>query len=225
MKLNILYEDNHLIVVEKPSGVLTQHATLDLPVLLDEVKAYIKEEYNKPGRVFLGMVHRLDVNVGGVIVFAKTSKGASRINKEIREKRFEKRYLAIVEGNIKTEEEVTLTNYLKKDKRNNKAVITNPTHGKKSILKYKKLAEIDNKSLLEINLITGRFHQIRAQLANNKTPIYGDFKYGSKKRSNNLSLYAYYLRFKHPTKEELVVIKHYPKDELFKPFLVKANIT
>ena len=143
MNLNIIYEDNHIIVVEKEPGVLTQHAKLDLPVLLDEVKDYIKIKYEKPGNVFLGMVHRLDTNVGGLIVFAKTSKAASRISKEIKEKRFEKRYLAIVEGKINEKEEVTLKDYLYKDNKNKKAIITNSKKGKESILKYKKLAEID----------------------------------------------------------------------------------
>lgn len=219
MNLNILYEDNHLIIVEKPSGVLTQHARLDLPVLLDEVKEYIKVKHNKPGNVFLGMVHRLDVNVGGVICFAKTSKGASRVNKEIREKRFNKKYLAIVEGQIKTNEEVTLKDYLLKDKRNNKAIITNKKDGKESVLKFKKLAEKNDLTLLEVELITGRFHQIRAQLSNYGTPLYGDVKYGSKNRGGNIALYAHYLSFKHPTKDEYISVINYPENETFKPFI------
>lgn len=221
--LNILYEDNHLIIVEKLPGVLTQHAKLDLPVLLDQVKEYIKIKYNKPGNVFLGMVHRLDTNVGGVIVFAKTSKAASRISKEIRENRFYKRYLAIVEGNIKEENEVTLKDYLLKDNKNNTALVTTPKKGKESMLKFKKLAQIDDLTLIEIDLITGRFHQIRAQLANYGTPLYGDIKYGSKVKGYDIGLYAYYLSFKHPTKDELVVVKHLPTTKLFKPFVEKIK--
>lgn len=223
MKLNILYEDNHLIVVEKLPGVLTQSARLKLPVLLDEVKSYIKEKYNKPGNVFLGMVHRLDVNVGGLIVFAKTSKGASRLSKEIRENKFHKRYLAIVEGNINTEEEITLIDYLRKDNRNRKAIITDPSKGKESVLKFKKIAQVNNLNLVEVNLITGRFHQIRAQLANYGTPIYGDHKYGSSFQQEDIALYAYYLSFKHPTRDEVVEIKHYPENDLFLPFLNKIK--
>lgn len=219
MKLNILYEDNHLIVVEKKPGVLTQPAKLDLPVLLTDVKLYIKEKYNKPGKVFLGMIHRLDTNVGGVICFAKTSKAASRLSKEIKEQRFEKKYLAVVEGKIKTKEEVTLVDYLKKDKKHNKAIITNLTKGKKSVLKFKKISEINNLTLLEIKLLTGRFHQIRAQLANYGTPIYGDFKYGSVKKGFTLALYAYFISFKHPTKAEQITIRHLPTDKSFLPFL------
>lgn len=223
MDLNILYEDNHLIAVEKLPGVLTQPASLNLPVLLDEVKDYIKIKYNKPGNVFVGMVHRLDTNVGGIVVFAKTSKGASRISEEIRQNRFEKRYLAIVEGNV-DKEEATLTDYLMKDNANRRAVITNSKTGKESILKYKKLAQIDNLTLLEINLITGRFHQIRAQLANQGTPIYGDYKYGSSKNINNIALYAHYLNFKHPTKDEVITITNLPKDKIYQPFLLKAGL-
>ena len=224
MTLNVLYEDNHLIVVEKQPGVLTQAGSLDLPVLLTEIKAYIKEKYKKPGAVFLGMVHRLDTNVGGVICFAKTSKAASRLSKEIREQRFEKKYLAIVEGELKSEEEITLRDFLRKDKKHKKALITNPKLGKESILKFKKLAQIDNLSLLKVKLVTGRFHQIRAQLANYGTPIYGDSKYGTSKKNFNLALYAHWIKFKHPTKEEKIVIKHFPNDELFLPFLKAAKL-
>lgn len=223
MNLNILYEDNHLIVVEKLPGVLTQSARLKLPVLLDEVKLYIKEKYNKPGAVFLGMVHRLDVNVGGIIVFAKTSKGASRLSKEIRENKFHKRYLAVVEGNINTNEEITLIDYLRKDNKNRKAIITNKSSGKESILKFKKLSQINNLNLVEINLITGRFHQIRAQLAYYGTPIYGDHKYGSSFKRDNIALYAHYLSFEHPTKDETVEVKNYPTDSLFKQFFDKTD--
>ncbi len=222
--LNILYEDNHLIVVEKEAGVLTQGGSLKLPVLLDEVKEHIKIKYNKPGRVFLGMVHRLDTNVGGVIVFAKTSKGASRISKEIREKRLNKRYLAVVEGKVNTNEEVKLVDYIIKDERNKKAIITNSNKGKESILKFKKLAEDNNLTLVEIKLITGRFHQIRAQLSNYGIPIYGDIKYGSVNKNEELGLYAYYLSFAHPTKKEEIIIKHFPQNKLFFPLLKKAKL-
>lgn len=222
-KLKILYEDNHLIAVEKKAGILTQEATLNLPVLSTEVKKYIKEKYNKPGAVFLGLVHRLDVNVGGVICFAKTSKGASRVSKEIRERRFEKRYFVVVEGKIETEEEVTLKDFLIKDEKHKKAIITNKAKGKESILTFKKLAQINNLSLLEVNLITGRFHQIRAQLSNYGIPIYGDQKYGSVNESD-IALYAYLIRFKHPVKDELLTITNLPNNDTFKPFLKLAGL-
>ena len=224
MNLNILYEDNHLIVVEKKPGVLTQPAKLKLPDLLTEVKTYLKEKYNKPGEAFLGMIHRLDTNVGGVIRFAKTSKAASRLSKEIKEQRFEKRYLTIVKGNIQTEKEVTLIDYLLKDKKEKKAIISNDNLGKKSILKYKKIAQIDDMCLLEVNLITGRFHQIRVQLANQGTPLYGDRKYGNIKEKGHLALYAYSISFIHPTKKEKTTIKHFPENELFLPFLKIAGL-
>lgn len=218
MDLNIVYEDNHLIVVEKPSGVLTQPANLNLPVLLDEVKKYIKIKYNKPGDVYLGLLHRLDTNVSGIVCFAKTSKAAARVSKEIRELRFEKKYLTVVKGIINTYEETELVDYILKDLKDNKAVITNELNGKKSILRFRKIDEINNKTLLEVNLITGRFHQIRAQLANFGTPIYGDSKYGSFKQTNKLALYAYSLKFKHPVKDEIIEIKNYPQDNIFKDF-------
>ncbi len=224
MELNILYEDNHIIVAEKEPGVLTQSGSLKLPVLLDDVKQYLKVKYNKPGAVFLGMVHRLDTNVGGIICFAKTSKAASRISKEIREQRFEKRYLTIVEGSIKSNDEVTLTDFIAKDEINKKAIITNKTLGKESILKFKKITQMNNLTLLEVNLITGRFHQIRAQLANYGTPIYGDLKYGSSNKGVDLALYAYYISFNHPTKKEKITFKHLPKNELFRPFIEKSEL-
>lgn len=224
MDLNILYEDNHLIVVEKLPGVLSQPATLNLPDLLTITKDYIKIKYNKPGNVFLGLLHRLDTNVGGVMVFAKTSKGASRVSKEIRAHRFIKKYLVIVEGVIKKGTIVKLTDYLGKDEKEKKAFITTSKKGKESILDFKSLAVIDNKTLLEVNLVTGRFHQIRAQLANYKTPIYGDTKYGSNKEGIDLALYAYLISFKHPTLEKDVIVKHYPKIKLFEPFLNEANL-
>ena len=175
---------------------------------------------------------------GGLVIFNNKSKArqkaaveflrwlqaASRLSKEIREQRFEKKYLAIVEGELKSEEEITLRDFLRKDKKHKKALITNPKLGKESILKFKKLAQIDNLSLLKVKLVTGRFHQIRAQLANYGTPIYGDSKYGTSKKNFNLALYAHWIKFKHPTKEEKIVIKHFPNDELFLPFLKAAKL-
>lgn len=223
MKINVIYEDNHLIVVEKPANILIQAGSLNLPDLLNEVKKYIKEKYNKPGEVFLGLLHRLDTNVAGIVCFAKTSKAASRVSKEIRELRFDKKYLAIVEGNLKKDEAV-LKDFLYKDEINKKAIISDEKNGKESILKYKKIARIDNLSLLDIELITGRFHQIRAQLSNQNTPIYGDKKYKSKNRYDQIALYAYYLSFVHPTTKEKLEFKHYPKNPLFDKFLNELKL-
>src|SRR5574344_1621957 len=233
MKLNILYEDNHLIVVEKEANVLTQGATLDLPVLLDQVKSYIKEKYSKTGNVFLGLIHRLDTNVAGVVCFAKTSKAASRLSEEIRKHRFEKKYLTIVEGKITSSENITLKDFLAKDEENKKAIITTSDLGKESILTFKKLAQIDNNTLVEVDLLTGRFHQIRAQLSNYGTPIIGDRKYGGKfnniksatsKNSHSIALYAYSLSFNHPITKEKLTINNLPKDKVYTPFLKIAKL-
>jgi len=224
IKLKLLYEDNHLIAVEKQPGTLTQEATLDLPVLSHDVKAYLKEKYNKPGAVYLGLIHRLDTNVGGVICFAKTSKAAARLSQAIREQQFEKKYLAIVEGHVHQDETVVLTQFLKKDEEEKKAIVTDSNKGKESILKFRRLVQLGHRSLLEVQLVTGRFHQIRAQLAHHGIPIFGDAKYGTGKPGTTLALYAYYLRFNHPTKKEKITIKHLPKNDLFLPFLKAANI-
>lgn len=224
VRLKLLYEDNHLIAVEKQPGTLTQEAALDLPVLSHDVKAYLKEKYNKPGAVYLGLIHRLDTNVGGVICFAKTSKAAARLSQAIRKQQFEKKYLAIVEGHVHQDETIVLTHFLKKDEEEKKAIVTNSTNGKESILKFKRLAQLGHRSLLEVQLMTGRFHQIRAQLAHHGIPIFGDAKYGTGKPRTTLALYAYHLHFNHPTKKEKITIKHLPKNDLFSPFLKAANL-
>ena len=199
--LKVLYEDNHLIAVFKPAGVLVQGDETGDKCLMDEVKEYLKKKYNKPGNVFLGLLHRLDRPVSGVILFAKTSKGASRLSEQIRNHKMQKTYHALVEGKIKKEKE-TLINYLKKDeKKNFVTVFDTPVEGSlKAELDY----EVVGNNLLKINLKTGRPHQIRAQLSYIGHPIVGDTKYGSKMKykDGQIALCATELSFETATTKE-----------------------
>ena len=217
--LNIIYEDNHIIVVVKPVGIPVQQDKSGDIDMLTIIKKYIKEKYNKPGEVYLGLVHRLDRMVGGVMVFAKTSKAASRISNYIREKNFKKRYLAIINGKIeKTNKSVTLHNYLVKNQRLNMSRVCdkNTKGAKEAILEYSVLNNFNFKgkdyTKVDINLKTGRHHQIRVQFANILHPLYGDIKYGNKinKVGQNLALWSYYLSFFHPTKDEYLEFTYYP---------------
>ena len=209
-KLKILYEDNHIIVVEKPPNVPSQADKTTDEDMLTIIKKYIKEKYNKPGNVYLGLVHRLDRPVGGVMVFAKTSKAASRLSEQVRNKTFKKEYLAIVDGKLDVKSG-TLEDYLVKNERNNLSKVTNKeTKNAKyakldyEVLKYSK--EI-NLSVLRILLHTGRHHQIRVQLANMGHSICGDQKYGTRGRGKQISLWAYKLTIEHPiTKESMTFI-------------------
>ena len=198
--LNILYEDNHVIVVVKEPNVLSQGDSTKDKDLLTMVKEYIKEKYNKPGNVYLGLVHRLDRPVGGVMVFAKSSKAASRLSESIKNHNgFDKCYIAVVKGILK-EKKGTFTDYLlKKDDGN--TIISDKKHGKESILNYEVLDEKDDFSLVKINLITGRHHQIRVQFASRNHSLYGDARYGEY-TGDNICLWAYKLSFIHPTTKE-----------------------
>lgn len=219
--LKILYEDNHIIVVIKEPGIPVQEdKTGDLD-MLTIIKKYIKEKYNKPGNVYLGLVHRLDRMVGGVMVFAKTSKAASRISEYIRQKNVKKRYLAVVNGILPvSDKKIELRNYLLKNERLNMSKVVNKDtkSSKEAILEYKviKNFEYNNKkySLVDIDLHTGRHHQIRVQFANIGHPLYGDIKYGQKinKVGQNLALFSYYLSFFHPTKDEYLEFKFMPNE-------------
>ena len=225
MKINILYEDNHLLVVEKPVNMLVQADKTKDEDLLTLLKKYIKEEYNKPGAVFLSLVHRLDRPVGGAIVFAKTSKAASRLSDQLRRRVIEREYLGVVRGKVKREE-AQLENYLLKDNQKNEVSIVSKDikNSKKAILNYKKIKEEKELSLLKVKLETGRSHQIRVQLAGIGHPLFGDQKYGSNinKIGQQIALWSHKLKFKHPTKDEMVeVISYPPKTEPWNIFNMK----
>lgn len=211
--LDVLYEDNHLIIINKQVGDISQgDKTGDTP-LGDLVKEYIKKKYNKPGNVYLGVVHRLDRPTSGIIVFARTSKALERLNKMLREKQIKKTYWAVVK-NAPTNNEDTLINYLKKNPKNNKStVFIKETEGsKKAVLRYKIIKKLHNYFLLEIDLETGRHHQIRAQLAAIGSPIKGDLKYGFSRSNKNggIHLHARKIVFIHPVTKEKISIEAPP---------------
>lgn len=210
--LNVIYEDNHIIVVEKPCNIPSQADKTGDSDMLTSVKEYIKEKYNKPGEVFLGLVHRLDRPVGGVMVFARTSKAASRLSEAIRAKDFSKKYLAVVEGCFE-EKTGTLEDYLFKDEALNKSrVVSKDKKGAKlARLHYEVIEEVNGKSLIRINLETGRHHQIRVQFSNAGHPLVGDQKYGKSNPGVQIALWAYELEFKHPTKDEVLKFNAFPK--------------
>ena len=207
-KMNkVIYEDNHLLVVEKPQNVLVQADNTNDLDLLTSLKKYIKEKYNKPGEVYLGLVHRLDRPVGGVMVFARTSKAASRLSNMIRMHEFEKNYLAIVEG--KVPDEGVFEDYLLKLENENRTIVDK--NGKYSKLSYKLLSYKDGLSLVKIKLDTGRSHQIRVQFSSRGYALWGDQKYNSKaKVGEQIALWSYELKFKHPVREELMNFKCNP---------------
>jgi len=217
--LDVLYEDNHLIIINKQIGDLVQgDKTGDTP-LSEIVKEYVKKKYKKPGNVFLGVVHRLDRPTSGIVIFARTSKALERLNKMLREKQIQKTYWAIVK-NKPSQEKDTLTHYLKKNPKNNKStVFSRETEGsKKAILHYKIIKTLDNYYLLEVDLETGRHHQIRAQLSAIKSPIKGDLKYGFDRsnKDGGISLHAKKIEFTHPvSKKNIFVIADTPKDVLW----------
>lgn len=198
---DILYEDNHIIVVEKRINIPVQEDESKDKDLVNIVKEYLKNRYQKPGNVYLGLVHRLDRPVGGLMVFAKTSKAASRLSEQIRTRQFEKKYYAIIEGTVAFED--TLIDKLYKDINTN--MVTVDERGKEAVLSYKRLNMINNLSLIEIVLKTGRSHQIRVQFSSRNMPLYGDQRYNKKaKIGEQIALYSYYLAFYHPiTKEKM----------------------
>ncbi len=217
--LQVLYEDNHVIIINKRAGDIVQgDKTGDKP-LSDVVKEYLKDKYNKPGNVFLGVVHRLDRPTTGIIIFAKTSKALPRLNKLFFEKEVKKTYWAIVKNPI-SKNNHTLVHWLKKNPKNNKSTAYDKEipDSKKAILHYKLVKELDNYSLLEINLETGRHHQIRAQLSKIGFPIKGDLKYGFD-RSNkdaSINLHSRKIEFIHPvTKETILITAPLPKDSIW----------
>ncbi len=220
--MTVLYEDNHVIIVNKAPGEIVQgDKTGDKP-LSDIVKEYLRVKYNKPGNVFCGVIHRLDRPTSGVLVFAKTSKALSRLNELFREDKVAKTYWAIVK-NRPPKEEDTLTHYLIKNEKTNKSAAydTEKPRTKKAVLHYRLIAASENYHLLEIGLETGRHHQVRVQLAKIGCPIKGDLKYGAN-RSNpdgSISLHARFISFIHPvSKEQISVAAPVPEDNLWKAF-------
>ncbi|MDD3112820.1 MAG: RluA family pseudouridine synthase [Candidatus Izemoplasmatales bacterium] len=223
MELKVLYEDNHVIVCVKPPGILSQKGSKPLPDMLTEIKSYLKEKYSKPGNVFLGLVHRLDLNVGGVMVFARTSKAASRLSQAIREGQFCKSYFALVEGSLSLLNPVEmLSDELKKDLEEHIASVD--SSGKTAILKYESLAHVtwqkQKGTLVEITLVTGRFHQIRIQFASRGHPLFNDRKYGASAllKTNDIGLWAYRLQFPHPITREIQFFSFAPEGPLFSPY-------
>lgn len=218
--LQVIYEDNHLIVVNKRAGDIVQgDKTGDKP-LSEVVKEYIKEKHNKPGNVYLGTVHRLDRPTTGLVIFAKTSKALSRLNKLFQTKDIKKTYWAIVKHHP-PKTKGTLENWLKKNPKNNKSTVHDKAikDSKKAILHYNLIKKLDNYFLLEVNLETGRHHQIRAQLSNIGCPIKGDLKYGFDRSNKDASihLHAKYIEFIHPIKKEPIAISApLPNDVIWK---------
>lgn len=215
MKISILYEDNHLLVVEKPVNVPVQEDNSGDKDLLTALKEDIKIRYQKPGNVYLGLVHRLDRPVGGVMVYAKTSKAASRLSDSIRRQKFERTYLAVLRG--VPQDEGRLEHYLYKDQRTNivRTVPSSHKQGKRSMLEYRVEGQAENLSLVNVRLLTGRSHQIRVQLSSIGHPLYGDQKYGQhmNRPGQQIALWANTLEFEHPTKKEMVRFESSPPNE------------
>ncbi len=226
-KLNILYEDNHIIAVYKPAGLLVQPASLSRSgeasarradggdktgdkSLLDKVKEYLKQKYKKPGNVFLGLVHRLDRNVSGIVLFGKTSKGASRLSEQFRDNEIQKIYYAVAEGELESKKG-KLIHYLAKNENIRKASVSDSAkeNYEMSELEYEVVRSNKNYSLLKIKLITGRFHQIRAQFSHTGHPLVGDSKYGSKEKTqdNSVALCATEIEFRTATTDEVIKLK------------------
>ena len=203
--MHILYEDNHVIALVKPPGLATMGLPSGEETLLTQTKAYLKEKYDKPGEVYLGVVSRLDVPVSGIVIFARTSKAAARLNDQFREHTVEKIYAALVEGII-TPSEAECIDFLCEDKRHRKVFRTQSLNeGKECKLRYRKLRHVNRCSLIEIQLETGRKHQIRVQLAGRGFPICGDIKYGAKFFfPGGIALHAWKLTFLHPTTQERI---------------------
>lgn len=224
--LKVLYEDNHIIVVIKPYNIPSQSDKTNDIDMLSLVKEYIKEKYQKPGNVYVGLVHRLDRPVGGIMVFAKTSKAASRLSESIRNKSFSKTYLAVVNGKFEKQNGV-LENYLWKDEALNmsKVVSKDKKGAKLARLAYEVLAEKNDLSLVKINLETGRHHQIRVQFSNAGHSLYGDQKYGKGPIGKQIALWAYRLEFKHPVKDEIMKFEALPeKNDVFDELIKKAKM-
>ena len=204
--IDVIYEDNHLLVVKKPINILSQGDNTNDLDMVNLLKRYLKEKYNKPGNVFVGLIHRLDRPVGGIMVFAKTSKCASRLSEQVRNKTIKKTYKAVIHKTM-DKKEGTLKDYLYKNKKTNMVSVVTKNHkeAKDAVLDYKTLASNDEFSLVEIDLHTGRPQQIRVQFSSRNHPLYGDQRYGNSKIGEQIALWSYKLEFNHPTTKERLV--------------------
>lgn len=226
--IKILYEDNHLLGVEKPANIPVQEDISGDGDFLSLLKQYIKEKYNKKGEAFIGMVHRLDRPVGGAMIFARTSKAASRLSEQIRTRQVQKTYLAVVEGSFPSSAG-TYHNYLLKNRDDNivKVVSRDTTGSQEAILNYQVIAGHDGKSLVKIDLETGRPHQIRVQFSHNGHPLVGDGKYGQADRrgfTKHLALWSFQMAFRHPVKDEIIhITSNPPKETPWNLFLMDIN--
>jgi 23S rRNA pseudouridine1911/1915/1917 synthase len=211
--LTILYEDNHCLAIDKPAGLLTQGNVTGEPSLIEEARAYLKARYRKPGNVYVGLVHRLDRPVSGVVLLAKTSKAASRLSEQFREGRVEKVYWAAVEG-VVAAEEGQWVDFLRKDQHRNVVAVVpvGATGGKEARLAFRVLGQEQGRTALELRPLTGRSHQLRVQLASRGLPIVGDRKYGARSSLRALdgkprvALHARALSFEHPTRREAILV-------------------
>ena len=207
--ITVLYEDNHVLCVEKPANMPCAPDESNDPDLLSLCREYIKEKYNKPGNVYLGLVHRLDRPVGGVMVFARTSKAASRLSEAVRTHKLKKQYLAVTDG-VCPKASDTLKDYLVKDSRRNMTSVTDETHGKYSELSYTVEDVKNGKSLVRIDLKTGRPHQIRVQFASRGLPLVNDQRYHPHPAKGQIALYACRLSFPHPVQKQEITVEHEP---------------
>lgn len=213
--MKVIYEDNHIIVVEKPFNIPTQEDESGDMDMLRMVKEYVRVKYNKPGEAYIGLVHRLDRVAGGLIVFARTSKAASRLSEQIRNRSFEKEYTAVVEGNLKSDAS-SLTDYLVKDTKTNTVTIgkKNQDGAKEAKLNYLLLERQDNLNLISVDLLTGRPHQIRVQFSSRNHPLWGDGKYGSSYKSKKgIALWSSKITLEHPTTKASMTFELDPPDQ------------
>ena len=225
--INVLFEDNHIIIINKEAGDLIQGDSTGDETVLDKIKFYLKKKYKKPGKVFLGLVHRIDRPTSGIVVCAKTSKALSRLNEQFKKRLVEKKYWAIVKNPFSIKSG-NLTNWIAKNSKLNKSFVfkKKTSKTKKAILTFRIHKKIQNYTLLEVHLKTGRHHQIRVQLSNIGHPIVGDLKYGAK-RSNpdaSISLHSVEMSFEHPVRNKLIQIKaNPPKKHLWNAFLCDSK--
>ena len=217
INIDVIFEDNHLIAVNKKSGEIVQGDKTGDEPLSERVKKYLKVKYNKPGNVFLGTIHRIDRPTSGIVIFAKTSKALSRMNEKFRQNKISKTYWAIVKNRLPKKNDL-LEHYLLKNQKKNKSFLSTEEKGKLSILEYNFLNNLNNYFLYEIFPKTGRHHQIRVQLSTMGSPIKGDLKYGAKRSNPNggINLHAKKIDFNHPvTKESVSIEANCPKEKIW----------